>query len=367
MVKQDNLNQAEKFTQEILPQVSRTFDLAIRFLPKNLGRPVGLAYLLCRVADTFEDSPLLEPWQRKELLLKYAELLNDYDTCDNKLIKELEMSFCGSLPKIAVPGEEGVADEAPVMIESLPSLRLVENLNLVFESVDMLPANFKYHIFSRVREMALGMANYTTLASGRQSDVSFLRDEADWDKYCYYVAGTVGHMLTDIFSDYVGFSSKTRERLHGLGRSFGLGLQKVNVLKDAVIDIRRGICFLPQTVIDRYNISVDNAPGSGFNGDIPGLVNSMVEMCSHHFRDSLEYINAIPKKHLGLRMFLIVPVMLAGATLRLFAEYPQKLLEKGDLKLTRSDVFRLVRRSSYCKFSNRLLAYSFSRLYPVSL
>ena len=347
--------QTEQFCRKILPRVSRTFDLAIRFLPKRLGQPVGLAYLLCRIADTYEDSAILNPLQRKDMLLKYASLLENNAGYDKSLIDELENAFTGRYT--AGDSEFNCTDD-------LPSLKLVENISRVLTAVDMLPPDFKCHIFPRVQEMALGMANYTTMASGKQSDICFLKDEDDWNRYCYYVAGTVGHMLTDLFSDYAGFSDATRERLHPLGQSFGLGLQKVNVLKDAVIDTKRGICFLPQTFIDRYGVSFARLSDADFKGDIPGLITMVVNTCHRHFQDSLDYIRIIPHKHLGLRMFLIIPVMLAAGTLRLCADYPQRLLEKGDLKLARSDVWKLVRRSSYCRFSNRLLAYSFGKLYP---
>ncbi|MCD6162571.1 MAG: squalene/phytoene synthase family protein [candidate division Zixibacteria bacterium] len=354
---------AEKFTAEMLPQVSRTFNLAIKFLPKELSRSVGLAYLLCRIADTYEDSDILNPSERQEMLLNYAALLDDCNHYDKDLVNSLENAFVDcSQPR--QPDSNQATAKNLQSADDLPSIRLVENLNLVLSSVNTLPANHKKHIFNRAQEMAKGMANYTMLASGRESNVCFLKDEADWDNYCYYVAGTVGHMLTDIFSDYAGFSDTAREKLHIFGRSFGIGLQKVNVLKDAVVDTKRGICFLPQTFIDRYGVSFPQLSGTGSKGDLSGLVSAVVDVCRNHFQDSLEYIKIIPHKQLGLRMFLIVPVMLAAATMRLFSDYPQHLLEKGDIKLTRKDVWRLVRRSFYCKFSNRLLTYSFGKIYP---
>ena len=350
--------QAEKFTREILPQVSRTFDLAIKFLPNKLSRPVGLAYLLCRVADTFEDSAILAPAVRQQMLGKYSNLLVNPGSYDKTLLSELRESFNsgGNLFD-----QFAHTSSYP---DHLPSLKLVANLDLVLAAVDALPDTFRSHIFPRVREMADGMARYTTLASGNDQEINFLQDENDWDNYCYFVAGTVGHMLTDIFSDYAGFSDDFRQKLHPLGRSFGLGLQKVNVLKDAVIDTGRGVCFLPRTFIERYNITFGQKSLTGLKGDLRGLVFNVVEICRRHFQDSLEYIKLIPHKYLGLRMFLIVPVMLAAATLRLIADYPQRLLDKGDLKLARADVWKLVHKSAYCKYSNRLLDYSFGKLYP---
>lgn len=336
-----------------MPEVSRTFDLAIRFLPRKLGEPVGLAYLLCRIADTFEDSEALSPADRREMLQQYQLLLTGVDDFDWRLLNDLKAEFVKK-----IDAGTGVAGDHPA------NLRLVENIDLVMKATQTLSPQFRRRIFPRVQEMAMGMADYTILASGSDSRISFLDDESDWDRYCYYVAGTVGHMLTDIFADYAGFPDDVRERLHPLGRSFGLGLQKVNILKDAVIDTQRGICFLPKTLIERHDITFDWRTGPGRRGDLAGLVRTVIEICRRHFQDSLEYIRMIPRKHLGLRMFLIVPVMLAGATLRLFAQYPQRLLEKGDVKLARNEVWSLVRRSAYCKYSNRLLSYSFGKIYP---
>ena len=49
-----DIDDAERWAGEILPSVSRTFALSIRFLPGTLGRAVTTAYLLCRIADTIE-------------------------------------------------------------------------------------------------------------------------------------------------------------------------------------------------------------------------------------------------------------------------------------------------------------------------
>ena len=49
----------EKLLTGLLPQVSRSFYLTIRVLPADLRRPVGLAYLLARAADTIADTRAL--------------------------------------------------------------------------------------------------------------------------------------------------------------------------------------------------------------------------------------------------------------------------------------------------------------------
>ena len=355
-----DIDEAVAFTKNILPSVSRTFDLAIKFLPSRLGQPVGLAYLLCRIADTFEDSAILSGDQRRDFLIQYAGLMDARENYDESIVRRLKYAFPSTALKADI--------SRPV--DNHSSILLVQNIDQVLTAVDGSAGDLKKYIFPRVREMALGMADYTILvrdSTDRQTgdaQVNILKDEEDWDRYCYYVAGTVGHMLTDIFSDYVGFSEPTRNQLHDLGRSFGLGLQKVNVLKDAVVDTGRGICFLPKTLLEKYSISFDRKSHACISGDISGLVGTVIEACRKHFQDALDYIKVIPHKYLGLRMFLIVPVMLAASTLRLFSEYPQRLLERGDLKLARKDVWSIVRKSAFCKYSNRLLLSSFNHIYP---
>jgi len=353
LIHESRLAQARQFAGEILPQVSRTFDLAIKFLPGKLSRPVGLAYLLCRIADSFEDSTELPAEIRSSFLEKYSRLLRVSGDYDPELLAELQNAFVSS-----GHGADAAQSDNPA------NLILVRNLDKVLVVADSLPPEFKKRIYPRVQEMATGMAQYTLMVSARPLQVSFLKDEEDWDRYCYYVAGTVGHMLTDIFCDYAGFGHDMRRRLHDLGRSFGLGLQKVNILKDAVIDSGRGVCFLPKTIIDRYGVTFGGFRPDSARGDLAGLVRKVIEICRRHFEDAIEYIRMIPIKHLGLRMFLIVPVMLAAATLKLFDEYPGRLLERGDLKLSRTQVLGIVRRSAFCRYSNRMLRIAFNRMYP---
>ena len=55
---------------EILKRVSRTFYLSLTVLPKDLRRPIGLAYLFARAADTIADTRLIS----REKRLEYLEL-----------------------------------------------------------------------------------------------------------------------------------------------------------------------------------------------------------------------------------------------------------------------------------------------------
>ena len=63
------------FIKDFIPKVSRTFALTISFLPRGLRDSVYTSYLLCRVADTLEDSPYLDSDEKYKRLTYLQELL----------------------------------------------------------------------------------------------------------------------------------------------------------------------------------------------------------------------------------------------------------------------------------------------------
>ena len=87
-----------------------------------------------------------------------------------------------------------------------------------------------------------------------------LKDQQDMDSYCYYVAGVVGEMLTELFCDYSSAIDENHGELMQLAVSFGQGLQMTNILKDIWDDQKRNMCWLPQSVLESYGVSLDGAP-----------------------------------------------------------------------------------------------------------
>ncbi len=83
-----------------------------------------------------------------------------------------------------------------------------------------------------------------------------LARSSDLDDYCYYVAGVVGEMLTDLFCDYSADIAGRRPALNALAASFAQGLQMTNILKDVWEDRSRGACWLPQEVFTRHGVDL---------------------------------------------------------------------------------------------------------------
>src|SRR5258706_10053516 len=65
------------FCRATLPRVSRTFALCIRFLPPGVEYAVLVSYLLCRIADTIEDSVRLSGEEKQRLLAHFSRCLDE--------------------------------------------------------------------------------------------------------------------------------------------------------------------------------------------------------------------------------------------------------------------------------------------------
>ena len=62
---------------QLLAAASRTFALSIQRLPKTVGEPLGLAYLLLRVSDYLEDNEHMSSERKVALLALWDAVLAD--------------------------------------------------------------------------------------------------------------------------------------------------------------------------------------------------------------------------------------------------------------------------------------------------
>ena len=85
-------NSDERYQEEILPHVSRTFALTIPQLPPGLRAAVTNAYLLCRIADTIEDEPAISAEETFLFLKRFAAVVAGADD-PAQLACELEGRF----------------------------------------------------------------------------------------------------------------------------------------------------------------------------------------------------------------------------------------------------------------------------------
>jgi farnesyl-diphosphate farnesyltransferase len=207
----------------LLDHTSRTFALAIPLLPEPTREQVGIAYLLFRIADTFEDAEL---WPREEKLRALADfdrLLVDGDP--------------------AAARARGLAWRAAPPCDHQGYLELLARADEVLGAFEALAEPARSIVRRHTRRTVEGMAGFV-----RRADAEGhleLRDLADLRAYCYVVAGIVGEMLTELFLDERPDLAPIAPVLSERAARFGEALQLVNIVKDAAADARSGRRFLP--------------------------------------------------------------------------------------------------------------------------
>lgn len=319
----------------LLAGVSRTFALTIPQLPDGLRETVTNAYLLCRIADTIEDDPVID-----------AETKDEFHT-----------SFLD-----AAESGRGAEDFALSLWPQLAPGTLEAEIELIRESPRVL--RMTHRLLPRQRGAILRCLTTMTRGMGqfeRSRSCSGLEDVVEFERYCYFVAGVVGEMLTALFCDHSPRINARREDLQARAVSFGLGLQMTNILKDIWDDYERGVCWLPREIFEScgYNLSELQPNHNGNGPAFAASMQLMVGIAHAHLREALEYTLAIPNNETGIRRFLIWAALLAASTLRKISTEP--LFTAGtEVKVSRRRVAGIVGLSNAFIRSNTGLAGLFN-------
>ena len=307
----DSVSSDEVYQDQILPHVSRTFALTIPQLPEGLRTAVTCAYLLCRIADTIEDEPALSPPETLAFLQRLSAVLKGEG--DPKLLAQ------DIGPRLS---DRTLATERD----------LVGNMDRVIRVMQRLNEPQRAAISRCVELMCYGMPRFQFSAS-----VKGLARSSDLDDYCYYVAGVVGEMLTDLFCDYSPEIARHRAALSAIAASFAQGLQMTNILKDVWEDRSRGACWLPQEVFTRYGVDLADVAAEPFDPRFAAGFRELVGVAHAHLRNALDYTLLIPGKETGIRRFCLWAIGLAVLTLRKIEHNP-RFTAGSQVKVTRSTV-----------------------------
>jgi farnesyl-diphosphate farnesyltransferase len=326
------------YAEAMLQKVSRTFALNIQVLPTRIKRTILLAYLFCRIADTIEDDAELSTPSKQLLLSKFDEIFRNPHSWENK-----ELEFRKLLPST---WQQGPGFDQLLSYQSAWVFSLYYNL----------PATDIAVVRKWVLEMSKGMSEYC-----QRRDLNdkwfILKDMEDLDQYCYYVAGTVGFMLCDLFMNHsVWITPAKHKKMSELANSFGLGLQVTNIAKDILEDWHRKTSFVPISLYNEQQIQFRDLPNSSPE-QMRQVLDTLISKALDHLQDALNYTLLLPRLEPKMRLFCIWPLFLALATLEKLAHCEP--LAAHRVKITRDEVQQILKESSYKVFSNRKLQQYF--------
>lgn len=292
----DNDSAALRYQQEALLRVSRTFALTIPQLPDGLREAVANAYLLCRVADTIEDDPGLDTTAKAGFMDEFIAVV-----CGGGNAGDFSRRLSSAL--------------SPAM--SAAEHDLVRHTPTVLGITSRLPAPVADAVARCVAVMGRGMPEFQ-----RQVSLDGLATLQDLHRYCYYVAGSVGEMLTELFCLYCPALTEQRSTMMNLSVRFGQGLQMTNILKDVWEDRASNICWLPRPAFSQIPGGLGEAMRRGDPEALFPGITVLIGVAHDHLRAALRYTTMIPRQEIGMRRFCLWAIGMAVLTLRRIHQHP---------------------------------------------
>lgn len=324
--------------QPLLRDVSRSFYLTVRALPRCLRRPIGLAYLLARATDTVADTEAVAVEHRLALLEQLRERI---------------------LGQRQAPVEFG-----PLVGASVVSAEreLLNRLEVLVGEVKRLSPTDRQHVREVLSIITSGQElDLRRFACASAEGIVALQTEAELEDYIYRVAGCVGEFWTRLCRDHLfrstglDFAALLRD-----GVRFGKGLQLVNVLRDLPRDLRQGRCYLPADRLAALGLRPQDLLAPTSEKALRPLYNHYLDRALDHLRAGWAYTCSLPKRSVRLRLACAWPVLIGVQTLARLREAPV-LAPDARVKVPRAAVRTLLARSILLYPSARAWEAQFER------
>lgn len=347
---QPGFQQALAFCEAILPRVSRTFAINIRCLSGELYQAVLCGYLFCRIIDTVEDSSRLTCETKIAALEFWADHF-PFNRDPSEKEKWLHLIF--NAPEIK--------DTNLPLTDNQHETELMQHTDNVFHLFFHLLPSSQQYLNKTVTTMARGMAKFQKQGVSAAKPQS-IRTVQELEEYCYYVAGTVGEMLTGLFIEQLpDLSPENKRKLNDSAIEFGLGLQLTNILKDIRDDRARNWCYIPKDLLDQAGLSSETLFQKGKEGATHHVLAPVLDLAKKSLDKALIYSLTLPRHNRELRLFCLLPLHFAIQTL---AKYQSSAFDSThQVKISRMAVrfTLLITRLSFSSNLAQKLLYSFYR------
>ena len=326
----------KRLLQHLLRPVSRTFYLTIRVLPSNLREPVGLAYLLARAADTIADTRLLPTGERLGHLLAFRQAVAG--PARLQALREIETALTDNQ---WIPQERA----------------LLASLYEAFHMLEALPEPDRTLVRSVVVTLTRGMeADLTTFPGEESGLMATLEDAAALDQYTYYIAGCVGEFWTAItMAHTASLRGWDAQQMSQSGIRFGKALQLTNVLRDVPKDLRIGRCYLPQSELSSAGITPEELLNPLTGPRARPVLAEWIIAAMGHYTAAEEYLMAIPRRCLRLRLAVLWPILIGLATLARLARNESWLDPARPSRVSRRWIYRMLAVSWLAASSDQAL------------
>jgi len=180
---------------------------------------------------------------------------------------------------------------------------------------------------------------------------------ADLDEYTYLVAGCVGEFWTQLCFRHVRqFANRSEDEMLALGKSYGMALQLINVLRDAGSDLRAGRCYFPEHELSAVHLSPSEILSEPER--FQPIYRRWLEKAKAGLALGMEYSRAI--KNRRVRGATVLPALIGARTLSLLEASGPAALQRT-VKVPRAEVRTMILSLALTIVSRRKMDAVFDR------
>lgn len=307
---------------------------------------MAIGYLLARATDTVADTTTLPQHERQVLLDRMTHRIAaaDEGMAEQRELIRLTQAFASQQTD---PHERALMQALP---ECLPLLHGLSQEDQ--KSVRQVLG----HI---TRGQQLDMARF---GQGLQA----LQTEAELDQYTWLVAGSVGEFWTELCGRHLpGYSRLPQDEMLRIGRAYGMGLQRLNIIRDAGADLAAGRCYWPVETLATAGLTpalMAEAAHSGQTDTLKALAplyTQWLDRTQQQLTDGLRY--ALSLQPLRLRLASALPALIGARTVTLLRRTGPAALNQR-IKMPRHEMRALLWRIALGLGSREVLDRAFQQL-----
>ncbi len=278
---------------DLLKEVSRSFYLTLRVLPKSVRSQIGLAYLLARTTDTIADTEIVPVEQRLKLLRSLRERILGTSAAPLDLGQLAQQQ--------GLPAERVLLEKCEASLALLQAQSALDQ-KLIREVLDVITGG-----------QELDLQRFGNPTPGK---LVALQTNAELDDYTFRVAGCVGRFWTRICLAHQFSTAQTAgPAFEDLGVRFGKGLQLVNILRDIPADLAKGRCYIPAEQLTAIGLTPADLSRPETEPKFRPLYNHYLDVAESHLAAGWDYTNLIPLSQMRVRLACAWPILIGLQTI----------------------------------------------------
>jgi farnesyl-diphosphate farnesyltransferase len=293
---------------DLLRDVSRSFYLTLRVLPRRVRPQIGVAYLLARATDTIADTTIVPVEQRVDALHQLRGFIAGGAPASPDLTR-----FAAGIETFKETTDTPTRTGAASPAEQRLLARLGEAVGIMRQFSEADQQRIRTTLDTITSGQLLDLERFARLPQDR---VRALETEAELDDYLYRVAGCVGEFWTRMCRAHVYPWARLDDAgLLDNGVRYGKGLQLINILRDLPRDLRAGRCYLPITRLRSVGLKPEDALENAYNQNVSVILEHYRGIAMGHLKAGWVYTNCVPRSCVRIRLACAWPILIGKQTL----------------------------------------------------